>query len=281
MFKQIFEAMKFAAGRLIRDWKLVLLLVAVFAVMLTGIWVFANAGVGSIAKLIVGSIGVIISVGAFFFLQALTSNYTSRSKSFGELLKTGTELTWRIVLVSIPIIALAYFISDLAQRAEVAIVPISDGIGYIDESRSNTTWFSDWRILLVGTMRAILFYLVLPMMAIQFWITVAQHGIGGMLRRFFSVLRRSFSAKNLIAFLFGAIVFALIPYFLLKTRTPLSKPSFELIAFGARVLLSSLLILFGWTTTIGALSRLNADALPEDPLASEAGAKPTEFATTS
>jgi hypothetical protein len=147
----------------------------------------------------------------------------------------------------------------------------SGAIAYIDESRSNTSWFSDWRILLVGTVRAFLLYVTLPVIAIQIWISTSQVGILATLKRMLSLLRESFKARSVITYLLGAIAFAVIPYFLITTRIPSVGAVVDLLLFGLRLLLAGLFILFGWTLTVGALKRMSDPPSEEiSPLATEA-----------
>jgi hypothetical protein len=49
------------------------------------------------------------------------------------------------------------------------------------------------------------------------------------------------------------IVFALVPYFLITKRTPVSNNTLELLIFGARILIAFALMLFGWVMTMSAL----------------------------
>jgi hypothetical protein len=71
---------------------------------------------------------------------------------------------------------------------------------------------------------------------------------------------RAFSARAVLTYGIGMIVFALIPYFLITKRTPVSSGSLEIGIFGLRILLAFMLILFGWVMTMTALAHDDNEA---------------------
>src|SRR5438477_374892 len=89
-----------------------------------------------------------------------------------------------------------------------------------------------------------------------------------------NVVARAFAARSVFIYVVGFFVFALMPYFVLFTRTQVSNGWAELLFFGLRLALAFVLTLWGWTITLGALAR----ATPTPPEAVEA-AVPTESAT--
>jgi cytochrome bd-type quinol oxidase subunit 1 len=101
--------------------------------------------------------------------------------------------------------------------------------------------------------RYILLAVIVPLMAIQLWITVSN---GGMRVR--NVLTRTFSPQSMFVYACGFLVFAVVPYLLLQKTISIQRSWLEISLLLVRLGLSALLILIGWVTTVGALSILNA-----------------------
>ena len=60
----------------------------------------------------------------------------------------------------------------------------------------------------------------------------------------------------MLVYLIGFFVFALVPYFVLYTRTSVTNGWAELLIFGLRLVFVFALTLWGWTITLGALARV-------------------------
>jgi hypothetical protein len=110
---------------------------------------------------------------------------------------------------------------------------------------------------------------MLPVIAIQIWISTSQVGLVKTAKHLPGLLRESFKARSLITYLVGAIAFGVIPYFLITTRIPSFGATADLLLFGTRLVIASLFIVFGWTITVGALRRLRMS--PRDDLSPTTG----------
>jgi hypothetical protein len=77
---------------------------------------------------------------------------------------------------------------------------------------------------------------------------------------------RAFAPRSVLVYLVGFFVFALVPYFVLYTRTSVTNGWAELFIFGVRLAFAFVLTLWGWTITLGALAR----ATPPEAHAAEA-----------
>jgi hypothetical protein len=91
---------------------------------------------------------------------------------------------------------------------------------------------------------------------------------------------RAFSARSLLTYGVGMIVFALVPYFLITKRTPVESNTLELLLFGARILLAFSLMLFGWVMTMTALARPGDDDGATAATAEDAHGEPQPHAAT-
>lgn len=95
--------------------------------------------------------------------------------------------------------------------------------------------------------------MIVPLLAIQLWITVSNNGM-----RVRNVLSRTFAPQSMFVYAFGFLIFAVVPYLLLQKTISIQRPWLEVSVLLARLAISALLILIGWVTTVGALSILSA-----------------------
>jgi hypothetical protein len=99
-----------------------------------------------------------------------------------------------------------------------------------------------------------------PLLLIQFWITVSHQGLGWMVTwrslaaRLREVAVRAFAPESFLIYAAGFLVFAVIPYLTLFKTMPNKRAWVEVSLLAFRLLVSATLILLGWITTVGALS---------------------------
>jgi hypothetical protein len=64
----------------------------------------------------------------------------------------------------------------------------------------------------------------------------------------------------MLVFACGFLIFAVAPYFLLSKTMDIQRAWLEVSLLTARVVISALLILFGWVLTVGAMSILSRES---------------------
>jgi hypothetical protein len=118
----------------------------------------------------------------------------------------------------------------------------------------------------------LLFGIVLPLVAAHLWLSVARDGLVPTVKRIHRVVARAFAARSVLVYTVGFFVFALVPYFVLYTRTSVTNGWAELLIFGLRLVFAFVLTLWGWTITLGALARVTPPEAPTVEVAPEAPA---------
>lgn len=210
----------------------------------------------------------------FFLWQAMIVNYGRGETSPFRLLRRSFRDSSKLALVSLPL-ALAFVLFLYFLNKLQSYFP-----GY-DWSPAQTTsemWPAGprgsspdsagglhWAVLMWTTLRLLLSGIILPLVAIHLWGAIARDGLLPALRRAPHHLARAFRADAVLTYAVGLLLFGLIPYLLLFTRTPAAKPSIEFGLFVTRLLLVFVFTLYGWVLTLDALAgdagnARNADA---------------------
>jgi hypothetical protein len=110
--------------------------------------------------------------------------------------------------------------------------------------------------VIVSILRFLLFAFIFPLTLIHLWIeTFRSNAVVEALKNFTGVLSRAFSPLSVLIYFCGLIVFAFIPYVLLSPQIKLQQSNIVIALFVIRLVLASLLIFFGWVTTVSALTK--------------------------
>ncbi|MFN7926887.1 MAG: hypothetical protein U0Y68_02900 [Blastocatellia bacterium] len=202
----------------------------------------------------------------FFWLQAMSVQYVSGEQTPGDFLKQTGRAAGQILLISLPFIALVWLLvwgvskiefmtttgmQEALQSAEPfdpkRFETVSTRIGYLHTAATTVT--------------GLLLYFILPLLLLQLWISTVRDGLKTSFRRVGRLLLRAFAPRAVLTYLLGFVVFAVVPYFIITTRTPVKSPWLDLTVLGLRIALALLVALCGWVVTVGALTLL-APPLP-------------------
>ncbi len=211
----------------------------------------------------------------FFLLQAAMANFAQGTAGVGALVRRASADFAKILLISLPLIALAVLVVYLMDKLQ-ARFPVS-------ESASSSAHVSSavypqttppapmhWQDVAFSSLRLLLLGLFLPLAGVQMWLSVAGVGLLATLKNLHRIIARAFSPRAVLVFAIGLFVFGVIPYVLIFTRTTVTNTWIELILFGCRLALAFVFTLWGWVITLGALARLNTStALTANTPASE------------
>lgn len=105
-------------------------------------------------------------------------------------------------------------------------------------------------------MRFLLLCIALPLATIHLWISTAHEGLRAALKGIGRTLARAFAPRAVLAYAIGLVIFGVVPYFLLFTRTPTKNAWVEIGLLSARLVLALLFALLGWVITLGALAKM-------------------------
>ncbi|HEX8632743.1 MAG TPA: hypothetical protein VF703_01175 [Pyrinomonadaceae bacterium] len=273
MTKNVLASIFAAARDLVRTPRALAVLVALYLALIAAVFFFITTREATLWQLIVTGATALLAPLLFFVVQAAVASYAVGERGAGELLRRTARSFLKVLAASVPVILLlvlsVYLLNKLERRAELTPEERSN----VEYSRSVSEGDAEsaseaakpkppvrWKYLFVSALRLLVLGLFLPLIAIHLWLAAARDGLVAAFARFHRHLLRAFSASSLLTYGVGMIVFALIPYFLITKRTPVTNNTLELAIFGARILLAFSLMLFGWVMTVAALARIGGQA---------------------
>src|SRR5438105_2615631 len=267
MIKDSFNAIGSSARELFRNRRGLALLASVY--------VFFATGVATAWQLVVSATMALAAPLLFFILQSAVANFARPDTNFSALARRTLRDFLKVVLLGLPVIALAVGVIYLLGKLQAHLPkPAEAPHVYVLAAHIEPPAPFHWQDAFVSTLWLLLLGIILPLVAAHLWLSTARDGLLFTLKRIHRVVARAFAAQSVFIYVVGFFVFAVVPYFILFTRTQVSNGWAELLFFGLRLALAFVLTLWGWTITLGALAR----STPPPPEAVEA-AVPAESAT--
>ncbi|HLL13936.1 MAG TPA: hypothetical protein VK388_02550 [Pyrinomonadaceae bacterium] len=275
MTKNVLASIFAAARDLVRSPRALAVLVALYVALIASIFFFITTREATLWQLFVTGVSVLLAPLLFFVVQAACASYAVGNRGAGVLVRRTARSFLKVLAVSIPFILLAvlsvYLLNKLERRVQLspeerASVEYARSMQSEERESASSSEASTrkppvrWKYLLVSALRLFVLGLFLPLAAMHLWLAAARDGLGSAFARFHRHIISAFSARSVLTYGVGMIVFALIPYFLITKRTPVESNTLELLIFGARTLLAFSLMLFGWVMTMTALARSDAHA---------------------
>lgn len=268
MLTETFQSIAIAARAVFRNWKSTLVIAVVYAALLAVLYFFVIIREATFLQVSLTFASAIIAPLLFFVLQAMVASEADELTTAG-LLKRSLASFWKLILVTLPLIALAVLIVyllgkvqgnfDASAREAAAALPRR----IATSSARDATPPIDWRAALLSTVRYLAFGLVLPLVAIHLWIATVRDGLVSGIKKIGKHLGRAFSPQSVLIYLAGFVIFGIVPYYLLFRTTQTSRAWLELSLLVARLLIVFALTLFGWLITVRALARFSNEPLPE------------------
>jgi hypothetical protein len=253
MLTETFHSIVHAARKVFGNWQALLLLAVVYAALLASLYFFVAVREASLAQVSLTFALAIAAPLLFFALQSMVASQAEET-SVGALLRRSLSSFWKIILISLPLIALGILIAYLLAKAQNHFGQ-SAGDPTVHPMNANLTHPRpiDWKVALFSTIRYLSFGLVLPLAAIHLWLATVNDGLGGATRKFTSLLSRAFAPQSVLIYIVGFLIFAVVPYFLLFKTTQTKHAWLELLLLIARLASVFALTLLGWTITVRAL----------------------------
>lgn len=274
MLTDTFHSIITAARKLFTNWRAMVLLAIVYAALLAALYFFMAVREASIAQVVLTFGLAIAAVFLFFLLHAMIAGgiaggvSSDAESSVGSLVRRSAADCWKLVVISLPLIALAVLIAYLLGKAQnyfgVAGNTASDLLDEVGRSRSRNPARPpiDWRVAILSSIRYLAFGLVLPLATIHLWLATVREGLWPAIRKIGTHLARAFAPQSVLIYIVGFLVFALLPYLLLFKTTPTNKAWLEISLLVARLAGVFALTLFGWVITVWALSLFSTPATP-------------------
>ncbi|HEV2882639.1 MAG TPA: hypothetical protein VGX24_15290 [Pyrinomonadaceae bacterium] len=270
MTKNVLASIFAAARDLVRSPRALAVLFALYVALIASVFFFITTREATLWQLFVTGATVLLVPVLFFVVQAASASYAVGRRGAGELLRHTARSFLKVLAVSIPVILLTvlsvYLLDKLQERAQLSpeeraqveyarSAPDEEAESSPSAEASKPKPPVRWKYLFASALRLFVLGLLLPLAAMHLWLAAARDGLVAAFKRFHRHIIRAFSARSVFTYGVGMIVFALIPYFLVTKRTPVSNNTLEVLIFGARIVLAFSLMLFGWVMTLTALAR--------------------------
>jgi len=269
MLTETFHSIITAARKVFTNWRAILLLAIVYASLLAALYCFVAVREASIGQVILTFALAIAAPLLFFVLQSMVASQTDE-ETVGFLLRRSLASFWKLILISLPLIALAVLIAYLLAKAQNHLgaspnEPASDLLHQIatrvDAQRAARP--IDWKVALLSTVRYLAFGLVLPLAAIHLWLATVHEGLGLAVRKLGTHLARAFAPQSVLIYIAGFLVFGVAPYFLLFKTAQTKHAWLEVSLLVARLVVVFALTLFGWVITVRALGQSSTNPVTE------------------
>src|SRR5918994_3514240 len=255
-----FQAIGAAVRNVFHNWPSVLVAAIVYAALLAALYTFVVVREASMLQVVLTFVLALAAPLLFFWLQSMIVGIADEDRlPVASLLKRSLGELWKLIVVTIPLIALAVLIGYLLMKAqrrwgatlpsEAADIPRRATAAARDGARP-----VDWKNAGLSSVRYLLFGLVLPLAAIHVWLVTARDGLGAAIKRVGGILGRAFSPQSVLIYVLGFIVFGVIPYFILFKSSTSSRAWLDVSLLATRLVIVFALTLLGWVITIKALS---------------------------
>jgi len=261
MFKETFQSIVVATRNVIDNWRSMLLVALVYAALLAALYTFVVVREASVLQVVLTFVLALAAPLLFFLLQSMIVGGIAGEGQvpLSSLLKRSLSNLWKLIVVTLPLIALAVLIGYLLMKAQArwgatlpdaaAELPRRVAAGAREAARP-----VNWKGATLSTVRYLLFGFVLPLAAIHIWLATARDGLGAAIKRVGGIIGRAFSPQSVLIYVVGFIVFGVIPYFILFKSTTSSRAWLDVSLLSARLAIVFALTLLGWVITIKALS---------------------------
>ena len=230
MFSQSIKAALMAVRSLFRSWTTLALVAVLYAGLLVAVYLFVSTREATISQLVITLAALVLAPALFFALQAVSVNYASSTGAAGLIKKTAQD-SLRFIAVSVPVLLLTalviYRLSKITSHDRIVIATL---------------------YLLLGV--------IAPLLSIQLWVAASNEGLRSLLRRVHRVAASAFAPQPLFVYACGVLVFAVAPYLLIFFHVEIERGWLEILLLVVRLVISALLIVIGWVTTVGTLSIL-------------------------
>jgi hypothetical protein len=242
MIKDVFGALGASARRLFKKWPALLLAIALYAALIGCGWLFFSTRVATVLQVVATLVAPVAAVILFFVLQTMLARFPVEDRAF-RLLGTSLKRFWAVLLISLPLIAIAaaviYFSGEITESFKPAVQQTARNIpARLRNAARPATQSTPWQVTLVTTIQYVLLLVALPLAAIGFWGSTAREGLGTALRKSGKTLAGAFGPRAVLVYAIGFLFFGLIPYQLVFTPTHANNPWVEASLLGTRLMLA-------------------------------------------
>jgi hypothetical protein len=259
--KRILQPLASSLRDLVRNWRTLIILTAIYVAMLGAIYLFFVTRESTITQLLLSLLLAIAAPILFFIIQTMAARYRDQGSHAGGLVGTSVRNFWKLMVVALPLIIIVvlavYLFGKLEPNAPAATVREAvRAVPAASRPVAPKPQPVHWQSVVITTLEYLLFCLVLPLAAIHLWIATARDGLKQTAKASARILARAFAPHAVITYALGFVFFAVVPYFLIVTKTTVTSPWLDAGLLVARLALAVALSLIGWLVTVGALAEL-------------------------
>ena len=259
MIKTIFHSLTSASRQLLRRWGALIILLVLYLAMLAAIYEFIATREATVGQLFLSVLFALAAPVLFLVIQTMAARYNQGSRRGWALLGGSLRDFWKLLVISLPLILIAvlavYLFSKIGTTAPAtAVREAARAVPAPPRVATPKAQPVHWQSVAITTIEYLLFCLVLPLAAIHLWIGTARDGLKQTFKRSPRILARAFAPQSVVIYAMGFVIFAVVPYFLIVPRTPVSSAWWlDAGLLVVRLLLAVLFSLIGWVVTVGAL----------------------------
>ena len=264
MIKRIFHALASALRELVRRWGALLILLVLYVAMIGAIYLFISTREATMGQLILSFLLALAAPILFLVIQTMAARYSSGDGRALTLLGGSLRDFWKLLVISLPLILIAvlaiYLFSKFGTTAPAATVREAvRAVPAPPRPAPPKPQPVHWQTIALTTLQYLLFLLVFPLAAIHLWIVTAREGLKASVKRSARILGRAFAPQAVVTYAIGFIFFAVVPYFLVVTKTSAASAWLDIALLALRLVLAVLFSLVGWVVTVAALGRLSSE----------------------
>jgi hypothetical protein len=257
--KRIVHSFASALRELFRRWGSLIILLVLYLAMLGAIYEFIATREATVGQLFSSVLFALAAPVLFLIIQTMAARYNQGSQRAWGLLGGSVRDFWKLLVISLPIILVAvlavYLFGKIETSAPAAVREAVRAAPAAPRPVTPKPQPVHWQSVAITTIEYLLFCLVLPLAAIHLWIGAARDGLKQTSKRSPRTLARAFAPQSVLIYAIGFVFFAVVPYFLIVPRTPVSSAWWlDAGLLVARLLLAVLFSLIGWVVTVGALA---------------------------
>lgn len=230
MLMQALNSLTTSAKNITGNVRALLVFFVVYIALISATALFVVTNLATFRAVFYTFISMMLAPVVFFLLQTMCVSFSVDVKTI-EWLKDSVKKFWKLILVSLPIIALAILVYRLFALVDI----------------ENT---------FIGTLRFLLFAFIFPLTLIHLWIETLRNDFVSTFKNFKTVLAKSFAPLSVLIYFMGLIVFAFIPFLLLSPQIKLQQSNVVIGLLIVRVIVAFLFVFIGWIVTVNALSKL-------------------------
>lgn len=246
MIKDVFASIGAAARKLFTNFGAVLIAFLFYAALWLAGYFFVTTREATRLQVVLSLVILpLFALIVFFALQAIGLSYVRIGVGAGYLLKRALQDFWKLLVVSLPLILLAWVLWKL--------------FGYLDHKFvTNAKPPRHGLEMALMVSRWLLFYLALPLWAIHLWLIAIREGLAPAFKGIGRSLLAAFSPRSVLIYVVVVAVSGALAYFIAFTETHVQSEWGELWLVGIRFGLALLLPFVGWMLALGAMAEMTA-----------------------